>query len=161
MTAGPPEELEIRPCRDGDLDGIHAIERRTFPTPWPRQQFAGLLGRPAGLGWVAAPPRGAVVGYAVGWVAADESELANLAVSEDSRGRGIGADLVRAFAAEAGVRGARRLYLEVRVSNAGARRFYERLGFVVVARRPGYYRRPLEDALALGVDLPLPPPERG
>lgn len=152
--------MELRPCRDADIDGIHAIERRTFPTPWRREQFAGLLGRPAGLCWVAAAPRGPVVGYAVGWVAADEAELANLAVSEESRGRGIGAELVRAFAAEAGVRGANRLYLEVRVSNVRARRFYERLGFAVVARRAGYYRRPLEDALALGVDLPVPP-DRG
>jgi ribosomal-protein-alanine N-acetyltransferase len=46
----------------------------------------------------------------------------------------------------------------VRVSNEQARRFYERLGFGLVGRRTGYYRHPREDALAMGVDLPL---ERG
>jgi len=155
VAAGDPA-LEFRPCREADLDGILAIERRTFPTPWPRDQFAGLLGHPAGLGWVAAGPRGAVLGYAVGWVAADEAELANLAVAERWRSRGLGEGLVRAFAREAGVRGAHRLYLEVRVSNVEARRFYERLGFGLVGRRPGYYQSPREDALAFGVDLPLP-----
>ncbi|HUF88821.1 MAG TPA: ribosomal protein S18-alanine N-acetyltransferase [Gemmatimonadota bacterium] len=154
-TGGDPD-LELRPCREADLDGILTIERRTFPTPWPRDQFAGLLGQPAGLGWVAAEPRGVVLGYAVGWVAVDEAELANLAVAEEWRGRGLGEGLVRAFAREAGVRGAGRLYLEVRVSNAGARRFYERLGFDLVGCRAGYYRSPREDALAFGVDLPLP-----
>ena len=154
VRAGGPD-VEFRPFRDTDLPAIHAIERRTFPTPWPLDQFAGLLGRTAGLGWVAAIPGGPVVGYAVGWVASDEAELANLAVARTCRGRGLGEGLVRAFAAEAGIRGARRLYLEVRVSNVRARRFYERLGLAAVARRKGYYRNPREDALALAVDLPL------
>lgn len=153
--AGEPD-AGFRPFRDADLQEILSIERRTFPTPWSQDQFAGLLGRPAGLGWVAAVPGGPVVGYAVGWVAAEEAELANLAVSETWRDRGLGEELVRAFAEEAGIRGARRLYLEVRVSNAPARRFYERLGFGLLGRRRGYYRSPPEDALAFGVDLPLP-----
>jgi ribosomal-protein-alanine N-acetyltransferase len=63
--------------------------------------------------------------------------------------------LVRAFAREAGVRGARRLYLEVRVSNVGAQRFYDRLGFRLVGHRTAYYRNPREDALAMAADLPL------
>ena len=149
--------VEFRSCGDSDLDAIQAIERRTFPTPWPRDQFAGLLAHPAGLGWVAVLLPRTVVGYAIGWVAADEAELANLAIAEGWRGQGLGRGLVRAFAREAGVRGARRLYLEVRASNVRAHRFYERLGFRLVGRRAGYYRSPREDALALGVDLPLWP----
>jgi ribosomal-protein-alanine N-acetyltransferase len=47
------------------------------------------------------------------------------------------------------------LYLEVRASNADAQRLYERLGFNVVGRRAGYYRQPREDAIAMGVELPL------
>jgi ribosomal-protein-alanine N-acetyltransferase len=147
--------VEFRPCRIDDLEAIERIERRTFPTPWPLSQFASLLAMREGLGWVSALPGGAVVAYAIGWVAADEAELADLAVAEGRRGEGIGTELVRAFATEAGVRGARRLYLEVRVSNAAARRFYRRLGFERVGRRAAYYREPLEDALVLGVDLPL------
>jgi ribosomal-protein-alanine N-acetyltransferase len=147
--------VEIRRCRDGDLDAVSAIERVIFPLPWKRDQFADLLAHPSGFGWVATVAGRGVAGYAMGWVAADEAELADLAVAEDVRGQGVGSDLVRAFASEAGIRGARRLYLEVRVSNEGARRFYHRLGFEIVGRRAGYYRNPLEDALAMGVDLPL------
>ncbi|MGH7565833.1 MAG: ribosomal protein S18-alanine N-acetyltransferase [Gemmatimonadota bacterium] len=161
MTRAPqgavPDEavIEFRPCMEADLDAVCAIELRTFPAPWARDQFADLIAHPAGLGWVATLPPIGVAGYAIGWVAADEAELADLAVAEDVRGQGLGTGLVRAFAREAGVRGARRLYLEVRASNDGARRFYERLGFGVVGRRSGYYRHPREDALAMGVDLPL------
>ena len=166
--AHEPKPVELRPWRGPDLDAICEIERRTFPLPWTREQFRDLLAHPAGLGWVAARADGRVVGYAVGWVAADEAELADLAVSEELRSQGIGTVLVRAFAREAGVRGARRLYLEVRVSNEAAQRFYERHGFGVVGRRTAYYRNPREDGLAMAAELPLadrvPParaPERG
>ena len=151
----PGPILEIRPWGERDLDAISEIERRTFPLPWTRDQFRDLIAHPAGFGWVAAGADGRVVGYAIGWVAADEAELADLAVSEEHRDQGIGADLVRSFASEAGVRGARRLYLEVRVSNEGAQRFYGRLGFGVVGRRTAYYRNPREDALVMAADLPL------
>lgn len=152
----PPEPaVEFRPCRVEDLEAICAIESETFPEPWPRDQFSHLIGHPAGLGWVAALAGAGVAGYAIGWVAADEAELADLAIDSSLRGKGFGTGLVRAFAREAGVRGARRLYLEVRASNEGARRFYGRLGFDVVGRRAGYYRHPREDGLAMGVDLPL------
>jgi ribosomal-protein-alanine N-acetyltransferase len=147
--------IEFRPCRASDLDAVCAIERSTFPVPWTRDQFADLLAHRAGLGWVAWHPTSGVAGYAIGWVAADEAELADLAVAEELRGLGLGTGLVEAFAREAGVRGARRMYLEVRSSNARAQRLYERLGFDVVGRRAGYYREPREDAIAMGVDLPL------
>lgn len=161
MSAPParaaPREPAVgfRPCREGDLDAVGAIERATFPEPWTRDQFSSLLAHPAGIGWVAEVHSGEAVGYAIGWVAAGEAELADLAVAPDFRGRGIGAGLVRAFAREAGVRGARRLYLEVRASNEGAQRFYDRLGFDRVDRRVGYYRHPREDALILHAELPL------
>lgn len=147
--------MEFRPCREDDLDAVCAIERRTFPMPWTRERFADLIAQPAGLGWVATLSPTGVVGYAIGWVATDEAELADLAVTVEVRGQRLGTGLVRAFAREAGVRGARRLYLEVRASNAGAQRFYGHLGFEVVGRRAGYYRNPREDALAMAVDLPL------
>jgi [ribosomal protein S18]-alanine N-acetyltransferase len=153
-SQGSPE-IEFRPYRAADLDDICAIERQTFPLPWTRDQFADLLSHRAGIGWVASLSTAGVAGYAIGWVAADEAELADLAVAEEFRGRGLGTELVHAFAREAGVRGARRLYLEVRASNAGAQRLYERLGFTVVGRRTGYYQRPREDAIAMGVELPL------
>ncbi|HET6361872.1 MAG TPA: ribosomal protein S18-alanine N-acetyltransferase [Gemmatimonadota bacterium] len=150
-----PKPVEFRPWREDDLEAVCEIERRTFPLPWTREQFRDLFAHPAGLGWIAVGADGRVVGYAIGWVAADEAELADLAVSDELRNQGIGAVLVRAFAREAGVRGARRLYLEVRVSNQAAQRFYERLGFGVVGRRTGYYRNPPEDGLAMALDLPM------
>jgi ribosomal-protein-alanine N-acetyltransferase len=54
------------------------------------------------------------------------------------------------FALEHGRRaGATRIFLEVRESNLGARRFYEQRGFAVTGRRLRYYRQPDEDALLM------------
>ncbi|MFC4854410.1 GNAT family N-acetyltransferase [Actinophytocola glycyrrhizae] len=54
-----------------------------------------------------------------------------LAVDPAVQGRGIGGALIEAAAADAARRGARKLTLRVLGGNAGARRLYERRGFVV------------------------------
>jgi [ribosomal protein S18]-alanine N-acetyltransferase len=41
------------------------------------------------------------------------------------------------------------VWLEVRPSNAAARRLYESRGFQLIGRRRGYYRAPVEDALVM------------
>ena len=63
-----------------------------------------------------------------------------VAVADDARGRGVGTQLVRAAEAWLAERGIPKLNLMVRDDNAGARRFYERLGYarddvVVLSRR--------------------------
>jgi len=45
------------------------------------------------------------------------------------------------------------IFLEVRASNAAARRLYASRGFHEVGVRPNYYKRPVEDALVLRRDL--------
>ncbi|TQF76591.1 ribosomal-protein-alanine acetyltransferase, partial [Elioraea sp. Yellowstone] len=60
-----------------------------------------------------------------------------------------------AAAAEAQARGAGRLFLEVAVGNAAARRLYGRLGFREVGQRRGYYP---DGADALVLALALSPP---
>jgi ribosomal-protein-alanine N-acetyltransferase len=85
----------------------------------------------------------------VAWFAADEGEIANLAVREPTRRRGIGAALLDAALAEGTRRGAANMYLEVRESNEAARRLYASRGFEEIGRRRRYYRHPVEDAIVL------------
>ena len=79
----------------------------------------------------------------------DEVHINNLAVRGDFRGRGAGTALLQHVIQAGARRGADRATLEVRRSNAPARRLYERLGFEVAATRPNYYVSPPEDALIL------------
>lgn len=137
----------------GDLDEVAALERDLYPNPWRREHFAEFLSLPAGLAWVADDSAGGLAGYALAWVAADEGEVANLAVARGWQRRGIGSRLLEIVLREARARGARRVWLEVRASNLAAQSLYSRHGFRVAGRRKGYYMGPREDALVMAADL--------
>ncbi len=94
-----------------------------------------------------------IAGFAMASHVAGVCELEAVVVAEPWRGRRFGAALVEA-AAEWG-RGLRasRLDLEVRASNLGARRLYERMGFAVDGVRAGYYRNPEEEAVLMSLRL--------
>ena len=91
---------------------------------------------------------GRVAGFAVARrLAEGEGELLNLAVDPAFRRRGIGRRMVaRLTAGHPGV-----LWLEVRESNLGARKFYESLGFRETGCRPGYYSDSGEGAIVMNV----------
>jgi ribosomal-protein-alanine N-acetyltransferase len=143
----------IRALAADDVDAVAAIERAIYPNPWRRDDFAELVDAPGALAWVAEDTSVGIVGYAVAWIAADEAELANLAVAAGWQRQGIGARLVDVACRTAHRRGARTMWLDVRVSNAAARSLYSRRGFRVVGVRRGYYARPREDALVMALDL--------
>ena len=145
--------LAIRALKSGDLAPVVSIEESIYATPWHIEHFAEIVDLPGGLGLVACVDPGEVVGYAVGWVAADEAELANIAVVAERRGQGVGGRLLSAIWAAARERGAGRMYLEVRKSNRDAQRFYADHGFEQVGHRAGYYSGPREDAVVMAVDL--------
>jgi ribosomal-protein-alanine N-acetyltransferase len=78
-----------------------------------------------------------------------EAEILNLAVKPASRRKGVARELVRQLLSELEQQKTRRVFLEVRESNAGAIRLYQGLGFRPVGRRKAYYAVPEEDALVL------------
>lgn len=143
-----PTAPAVRPMREADLEEVLGIERRSFPTPWTEQTFRGLLRR-QNTALLVADVGGRIAGYAVLWFAADEGELGDMAVRPELRRRGIGGFLLGAAIREAGRRGIRTLFLEVRRSNRQARTLYERAGFEVAGIRRGYYTSPREDALVM------------
>lgn len=132
----------------GDVAAVAELEARSFSTPWRAATFHRLLERSAVDLWVV-EEEGRVVAYAVVWRVLDQAELANIAVREEARGRGLGARLLQHALDRARVAGVRTVYLEVRVSNEAARRMYRRAGFRETGRRRGYYTDPPEDALVL------------
>jgi len=122
-----------------------------FSDPWSANDFTECVS--TGVPFLVAERRGVVAGYVVAHSAADEGEILNLGVAAAHRRHGIGRELVERALAELTARGVRTVYLEVRASNAAARRLYEALGFAEVGRRSRYYRRPVEDAVVLSAKL--------
>jgi ribosomal-protein-alanine N-acetyltransferase len=142
------KDLQLR-----DLGAIERIERRTYPTPWSRSMFAGELVKPSSVCLGAYDAEGGrLVGYLIVARYVDAWHIMNVAVDPDHQRRGIATMLLnRLFERTAGDE--RRGYtLEVRVSNGGAIKLYEGLGFHARGVRRGYYTDNHEDALIMWRD---------
>lgn len=148
MSAPEPSPVALRDLTFGDLPRIIEIEQSCFSTPWQRSTFESLLHR-ADTDLIGADIDGLLVGYSVTWTILDQSELGNVAVLPEARGRGLGRMLIEAALGRVRARGARECYLEVRESNRLARDLYARLGFEAIGVRRRYYARPVEDAVVM------------
>jgi len=84
----------------------------------------------------------------------EEVEILDLAVDPALRRQGYAAFLLRNFLKDASRSPAKKVFLEVRESNAAAIALYQKFGFQISGRRPNYYRNPEENALLLTVAIP-------
>lgn len=143
----------LRPMRDVDLDVVLAIEQRAYPFPWTRGIFRDCLlaDYPA---WVLLQ-EGGIIGYGVLSLAADEAHVLNVCTAPEAQGRGHGRRMLHALLQIARGRGAQRVFLEVRPSNAHAIALYHDEGFNEIGRRPRYYpaKDGREDALVMAMEL--------
>lgn len=80
--------------------------------------------------------------YAARHLTANEWELDNILVAPEHRRKGIADALLRDLLSRADT-----IHLEVRASNAPARRLYEKHGFRHTGTRRRYYSDPVEDAI--------------
>jgi ribosomal-protein-alanine N-acetyltransferase len=149
----PP--ADIRALVPADVEAVAAVHAACFDDAWGVAMLRRILAMPGAFGLSAAAD-GAVVGFALARVVADECELLSIGVAPPWRGRGLGARLLDAVMAHASARAARRFYLEVEEGNAAALRLYARRGMVAVGRRSGYYELKgggSADALTMRRDL--------
>ncbi len=145
-----PSPCRIRAAVQSDLAALTAIEKASFAIPWSDESLAEELNDPGrALVLVAEAEQGEVVGYVSCRIVLDEGQINNLAVVPGRRRTGVGSALLIAMLTEATQKGVRRFFLEVRPSNTGACRLYERFGFVPVGRRKNYYADNQEDAIIM------------
>ncbi len=140
-------ELEIRQLAYADLPQVIAIERRAFPTPWSLAMFVLELSKPSGI-CLAALEDGEMVGYLVCSRYDTVWHVMNVAVDDRLLRRGIATALMERLFGLAD-KPNEQYTLEVRTSNDGAIRLYERFGFRAAGRRRAYYHDNREDALIM------------
>ncbi len=99
-----------------------------------------------------------MVAYGGIWLMVDEAHVTTFAVHPRYRRRRIGERLLLSLLDLAVDRHAREATLEVRLSNLGARRLYEKYGFRPVGIRPRYYSDNHEDALIMTTEPLAEPP---
>lgn len=149
VTGIPTEAYSIRAARRSDVPLLAAIEVESFSDPWPRSAFTDALNMTSARLTVAVDKLDTPAGYCMLITAADQGEIANLAVSKRAQRRGLAGRLLDEALHYAARIGVTSVFLEVRESNAAARALYGSRHFQEIGRRKGYYQRPPEDALVL------------
>ena len=86
-------------------------------------------------------------------VARDSSGAFGVAVVAGLRRAGVGSALCRAVMGWSREQGAQEVMLEVRAGSRAAVALHGRLGFQEIARRPGYYANPVDDAVIMKLVL--------
>lgn len=140
----------VRPATEADVARIMALEQSAASAAhWSEESYWHIFdhGAPPRIALVMQNPDGTLTGFVVARMADEDCELENIVVANSTHRRGVGSALLQALRAAAGARGATRILLEVRESNAPARVLYEKCGFKITAQRTSYYANPVEDAL--------------
>lgn len=130
-----------------DLNEIAVLERDCFSDPWNMRMLAESFLSEHFFG-VLLEEEGQISAYGGIGVAEDEAELYLIATAEMYRRCGRGNKILDDLVGEAKRRGAKRMFLEVRVSNSSALMFYLKNGFTGLYARSRYYPDG-EDALVM------------
>ncbi len=144
----PTLTITFRPMVETDIATVLDIERRTYPEPWSEGVFRDELGQSSRV-YLVAEREGQLIGFAGLMLVEDDAHVTTLAVDSAVRQRGVGTRLMLELVAAVLDRGARNLTLEVRATNEGAQRLYNRFGMSAVGVRKHYYRD--DDAVIMWV----------
>lgn len=149
----------IRAATSEDVPAMLALERGSPPAAhWPESTYLQLFDKdgPTRIVLLAHEQQKDTPGiyaFVIGRIVAGECELENIVVIQKHQKLGIGSQLLQALANTAREQNASRIFLEVRESNAAARKLYEKCGFALTGRRPSYYAAPREDAILYALSL--------
>ena len=180
-AAGQTARIAIRPLTPADVRAVRRLERAAYGSANPRTAFERELrnglsaylaaidgsddGRPAQrrrwtrrgpVGWLrrrlGAGEGAPILGFAGVWYTHEQLHLVTIAVDPRQQRRGIALALLLAVCDLAIEADLDSVALEVRSSNAGAMRLYERCGFRRVGRLRNYYSDNREDAIVMLLD---------
>lgn len=146
-------EVAFRAMTPADLEAVADLTRRADPFGWTLRNFSDA--HASGNTLTVLTVDGVTSGIAAVMHVLDESELLEIAVQPAMQGRGYGKALLAQAIALARRNGAVRMFLEVRESNARARKMYTSFGFEETGRRKSYYptENGREDAILMTAQL--------
>ncbi|KAB7704484.1 ribosomal-protein-alanine N-acetyltransferase [Bacillus aerolatus] len=147
------DELNVRLMTVADVEKVYEIEANSFTVPWTKESFFNEVNKNHFAIYHVAEWQGQLVGYCGMWLVLDESQITNIAILPEYRGKGFGERLFVCVMNAAKKRGASLMTLEVRVSNESAQNLYKKLGFQPGGIRKNYYSDNQEDALVMWVRL--------
>ena len=147
------KEFEYDYFGEKDIDIVLDIERQSNPFPWTIKNFQDCIEK--GYYSLVLKEAKQVIGFAILSVSTEESHLLNIGLTAAKRGQGLGRELLEKMIMAAEVMGSKKIFLEVRISNAIAIDLYKAAGFKEIGLRKNYYRlkEGREDAILMSKSL--------
>ncbi|MFT4607205.1 MAG: ribosomal-protein-alanine N-acetyltransferase [Urechidicola sp.] len=145
--------LSYRPMTLDDVAYVLKVENEVYPYPWTERILQDCI-RVGYDCWLSLE-NDSIVAHAVVSVAAGESHLLNLSVSEKHQGKGIGKAFIYFLIDTVRNKNATVMLLEVRPSNLQAISCYDAVGFNEIGCRKNYYptANGKEDALLYAKEI--------
>lgn len=145
-------EIIVRELKVEDSAAVAEMEQQIFSDSWSEKSVLETVQQKQSVCF-AAEKAGHLLGYLLAYHAADEAEIARIAVQKEARRQGAAGKLMQALEHYCEERKMEKLLLDVRESNEAARSFYTKNGFVEDGIRQGFYVNPSEDAVLMSRQL--------
>lgn len=141
-------EIIVRELKVEDSAAVAEMEQQIFSDSWSEKSVLETVQQKQSVCF-AAEKAGHLLGYLLAYHAADEAEIARIAVQKEARRQGAAGKLMQALEHYCEEHKMEKLLLDVRESNEAARSFYTKSGFVEDGIRQGFYVNPSEDAVLM------------
>ena len=145
-------EIIVRELKVEDSAAVAEMEQQIFLDSWSEKSVLETVQQKQSVCF-AAEKAGHLLGYLLAYHAADEAEIARIAVQKEARRQGAAGKLMQALEHYCEEHKMEKLLLDVRESNEAARSFYTKNGFVEDGIRQGFYVNPSEDAVLMSRQL--------
>lgn len=140
--------IVVRRMEEMDISRAAELERDNFSEPWSENAFFEAIHLDYACYYVA-EDGDRIIGICGLRNIAGEGEIANVAVDQGCRRRGVAAMLLAEALEEGKRQDIEAFTLEVRAGNEPAIRLYEKFGFKREGIRKNFYEKPAEDALIM------------
>ena len=143
---------EVRETVMEDAAAIAEMEHQIFSDAWSEKSVLDTMNQKNAV-CLTAEKAGRIIGYVLSYTAADEAEIARIAVAEEFRRQGTARAILRELENVCSSKGVKKLLLDVRESNREARAFYTDMGFQEDGIRRRFYENPQEDGILMSREL--------
>ena len=135
-----------------DAAAIAEMEHQIFTDAWSEKAVLDTINQKNTI-CLAAEKAGRLIGYLLAYAAADEAEIARIAVAKEFQRQGAGRALILGLETVCEANNITKLLLDVRESNEAARTFYTNMGFQEDGIRQRFYENPQEDGILMSREL--------
>lgn len=143
---------QVRRMTVEDSAAVAEMEHQHFTDAWSEKAVIGTLEQPDSICLIV-EKAGRTAGYLLAYRAADEAEIARIAVVKELQRQGAARALLNELETVCRAGGIRRVLLDVRSGNSAARALYESAGFKEDGIRQHFYEDPDEDAVLMSREL--------